>query len=104
MNSRKRGPCAHTTCIVLREEGGHTFYGRCLVCGKIGSDKSSSKSAYEALVADLEQDPRVEDDDPRYGDPLGGMANADLHRWTRAGDGPGFTRSEKELTIGGATR
>ena len=68
MHSRKKGPCAHTTCLILRAEDGGSLYGRCLVCGKIGPSRSSSKAAREALVEYPERDTR-DDGDSRYGNP-----------------------------------
>ena len=68
MHSRKKGPCAHTTCLILRAEDGCSLYGRCLVCGKIGPSRSSSEAAREALVEYPERDTR-DDGDSRYGNP-----------------------------------
>lgn len=50
-----RARCGHTPCVVMRTQDGQAFYGRCLVCGKIGPLMPSSEEARQALLPDLKE-------------------------------------------------
>ena len=61
MGSRRRagglggGRCTHVPCLILREDGGRSFRGKCLVCGYTGPSRPSLEAAREALDAGSER-------------------------------------------------
>lgn len=63
---KSSGRCRHTLIMAVPIEDGRSFYGRCMVCGKEGPERQSSRAARRALLSQGSGETAGEDEEKPF--------------------------------------